>query len=147
MSTCTHTIAAGAHIIHQEKILLLLRNSPPYIWAPPGGRLMKDEPHLEGLCREIQEECNLEIKIWGPSLLHSFMHKGSFLLAIFFVCELKGGTLKLSEEHTNAHWYTLEELEDEFKKGTEIFGKLSDYKRAFRLLKYVYKEEKNGASR
>lgn len=55
-STNTHEVTVGAFLVpHDEKLLLLLRNNEPVVWAPPGGMLHEDEDPHAGLIRECLE--------------------------------------------------------------------------------------------
>ena len=127
----THRVAVGVYIIDHGKLLLLLRNTTPYVWAPPGGRLLRDEDPIQGLLREIHEECGLQVEPVCPVAMWHGMHKGEALIAVFFLCKPAGGRLVLSEEHSLARWYTLGELQSQFETRTDVFGVLPDYERAF----------------
>ncbi|MEJ2637901.1 MAG: NUDIX domain-containing protein, partial [Calditrichia bacterium] len=100
----THKVAVIAYILKGDKFLLLKRNTEPYIWAPPGGRLKPDEAPVDGLKREIEEETNLEIEIVAPVNTWFGDWNGRPLLSIDFLVKVKGGELKLSSEHTDAVW-------------------------------------------
>jgi 8-oxo-dGTP pyrophosphatase MutT (NUDIX family) len=107
----THRVAVNAYLIQNHRFLLLKRNSPPYIWAPPGGRLDRDEPPLKGLRREVKEETNLDIDIVAP-VNTWFGHWQKYpLIAIDFLCIVQGGDLRLSSEHNDFAWVSLKELE------------------------------------
>ena len=107
---CTHKVAVIAYIVQGEKFLLLKRNTPPRIWAPPGGRLKPDENPIEGLKREIREETNLEIEVIAPVNTWFGEWNGYKLLSIDYLVRVIGGELRLSAEHTESIWVSLAEL-------------------------------------
>jgi len=106
----THKVAVVAYIVRGEKFLLLKRNNPPRIWAPPGGHLRRDENPIEGLKREIREETNLEIEVVAPVNTWFGEWNGYKLLSIDYLVRVTGGELRLSAEHTNSIWVSIAEL-------------------------------------
>ena len=132
----THKVAVIAYILKGDKFLFLKRNTEPLIWAPPGGRLKQDENPEAGLKREIKEETNLEIKIVAPVNTWFGNWKGKPLLSLDYLVKVVGGELRLSWEHADALWVSLEDL----RKGKPIaldkrLGfRLSDFENAQRLI-------------
>jgi ADP-ribose pyrophosphatase len=57
-------VAVGAVVIHQNKVLLVLRNQPPAqdMWAIPGGGVNLGETLQAAAERELWEETGLRIK-------------------------------------------------------------------------------------
>lgn len=128
----THTLAVGAYIIDNEQLLLLFRNSPPYVWAPPGGRLLEEEDPVLGLQREIDEECGIAIKPLFATNMWYGIHKGENTVAVFFLCSRTDNKeIKLSEEHTMGKWFNISELRERFKTDNDVFGYWNDYERIF----------------
>lgn len=133
---CTHRVAVTAYVVKNDKFLLLQRNNEPRIWAPPGGRLEKDENPEEGLKREIKEETNFDIEIVAPVNTWFGQWQGNPLLSIDYLVRIVGGELRLSKEHSSAAWVSLEEL----KKGVPIeldpkLGfEIDDFQKAKRLI-------------
>jgi len=56
-------VGAGAVVIHQNNVLLVLRGQPPAqgLWAIPGGRVRLGETLAEAARREVHEETGLSI--------------------------------------------------------------------------------------
>jgi 8-oxo-dGTP diphosphatase len=137
----THQLAANAYLMDGDRFLLLKRNREPFIWAPPGGRLEKNEDPLAGLEREVKEETGLEIEIITPANTWFGKWKGNWLLSIDYLALKKGGKIRLSEEHTDFRWITFEELE----RGDSIqlhpgFGfQLSDFRHALKIYNHLCK--------
>ncbi len=57
-------VAAGAVVIHQNKVLLVLRGQPPSrdMWAIPGGRVELGETLAAAAEREVLEETGLQVQ-------------------------------------------------------------------------------------
>ena len=84
-----------------------------YKWEFPGGKIEKNETKEEALIREIKEELNsiIEIiKFIGISEHKYFNIENPFSITMHaYLCELKNGSLELSE-HINSKWCTVDEL-------------------------------------
>ena len=91
----THNVAVGAYILKDGQMLLLLRATPPLVWAPPGGRLRGDEDPLAGLKREVLEECNLKIETSPVEAVWFGEHRETSNIAIFYECKVTSGVLQL----------------------------------------------------
>lgn len=106
----THRIAVNAYLIERDKFLLLKRNKAPFIWSPPGGRLIKDEDPVKGLKREVKEETNLEIEVIAPVNTWFGNWKGRPILSIDYLAKVISGELQISSEHSEAVWATVDDL-------------------------------------
>jgi len=65
-------VAVGAVIIHQEKVLLILRGNPPSkdFWAIPGGRVELGETLQAAAEREVREETGLAVQ--ADEIIYTF---------------------------------------------------------------------------
>lgn len=105
-------IAVKACIVAEAKILLIQRrkNDPhkPGTWDIPGGRLeIAEDPQL-GLKREVREEVGLEIDIVLPVAVQHFTRDdGQKITMLIFLCRPHGIRVKLSHEHIDQHWVSL----------------------------------------
>src|SRR5579862_5864615 len=107
MSSATHKVGACAYIFNDDSALLLLkRNNPPLCWGPPGGSLLVDEDPCQGVLREIEEECRLEVDILGlAGAWFGPITPGSRpLLALDYIASYRRGEIVLSAEHAQAAW-------------------------------------------
>lgn len=108
-------IAAKALIVNKNGDVLILREASTYNegtnigrYHLPGGRIEPGEFFLDGLAREAMEETGLTIEAgkplyvgeWRP-IIKDVPHQ---IVAIFFVCALVSGTVKLSSEHSDFKW-------------------------------------------
>lgn len=108
-------VAAKAVIVNDAGEVLLVReavtdpdNTQVGLWGVPGGRLEPGEGFQEGLVREALEETGLHVTPvkplyvgeWRP-VIRGQAHQ---IIAIFMVCKVEGGTVKVSDEHDDYMW-------------------------------------------
>lgn len=112
-------IACKAVIARDGKVLLL-REAATYEegtnlgkYHAPGGRINPGEPFLDGLRREVMEETGLEVEVGEPIYVGEWFPviKGvqNQIVAVFFSCTPLTDGIRLSEEHDDYKWVTLEE--------------------------------------
>ncbi len=135
----THAVTVLGYIFCQDQLLLLKRNYAPRIYAPPGGRLLINEPPMMGLQREIREESGLDQVPIGPImyLWHGRFHPRSpQLLCAGYLCPIpRFMPVRLSHEHSAYAWTTLDEIQSaRFPTMDGPWGiELSFYQSAFSL--------------
>ena len=141
-NACTHTVAVTGYVYQNGAFLLLKRNVPPKIWAPPGGRLLPNEDPEKGLEREIYEETGLRIKALQPAnIWFGELSPGKPLLSIDYLVEVVGGELRLSAEHSDFLWLTLEMLQTGHPVDLNSFPngfKISDFIHAEKLYRLLF---------
>jgi 8-oxo-dGTP pyrophosphatase MutT (NUDIX family) len=103
-------VAVNAFLIFEEKFLFLKRATKPLIWAPPGGRLNRDEDPVAGLQREVFEETALQITVQQPVTSWFGLFYSSQLFSVDYLCTSQEGTVTLSSEHSEYRWLTIEQL-------------------------------------
>lgn len=79
-------------------------------WTLVGGRIESDESYMDGLMREVYEECGLRINVgrvmavqeWWPEPRGEQWH----VVAIFFTCTVsdENQDVILSDEHDDYQW-------------------------------------------
>lgn len=109
-------VAGKGFIVKDHKLLLLKKTSQQPFWDLPGGRLERGEDFSLGLKRELGEELpGLEIKQIGKLLGTSkhFINQGQdeLLLLYFLVKADFSQGIKLSQEHNDFRWVSLQDLE------------------------------------
>ncbi|MBN2566687.1 NUDIX domain-containing protein [Candidatus Woesearchaeota archaeon] len=103
-------IAVKAFIVDPNERVLLVRRSPhdvqkPGIWELPGGRLEPGEDPRAGLVREAEEETGLRIAVKDILNVQHFVREdGQTITMLLFWARPLGGTVKLSDEHTEHAW-------------------------------------------
>src|SRR5579862_3627679 len=112
--------AAGAVCYLQDKkkiFFLLLRSAKTGEWGPPKGHMDEGETEIETASREIFEEAGVRRASFIPgfreALQYTVEKKGKQLLkeTVLFLCRMDSEKVQLSNEHTEAHFATLDEIE------------------------------------
>ena len=111
ISPYTHRIAVNAYLLQDDKFLLLQRKIEPYIWSPPGGRLKRDEDPISGLIREVKEETNYDIEVVAPVNTWFGYWRAKLLLSIDYLTYQVGGDFKISSEHKDYAWVSIDDLQ------------------------------------
>jgi len=112
-------IGVKAVIFEDGKILMIRRrlNDPhnPGQWDLPGGRINPVEVPQDGLIRETKEETNLDIKVLLPlDIQHFTRQDGQIINLIFFLCKKTSNKIKLSEEHIEHSWVSIQDQNFDF---------------------------------
>lgn len=94
---------------------LLIRSRRDRSWGFPKGHLMKGEDFLQGAMRELWEETGIR----EVTLLAGFTERITYRVSrgggirqktvTYFLGRIEGPTVRLSEEHTEHCWVSLEE--------------------------------------
>tara|TARA_Y100001937_G_scaffold127045_1_gene198002 strand:+ start:10686 stop:11108 length:423 start_codon:yes stop_codon:yes gene_type:complete len=97
-----------AVLINDEDKALILKSSDlnekhAGEWDLPGGHIHEGEDDIDGLKREVKEETDLDIT--SPEMI---LHDGR---KKFYKTRSYSGTIKLSEEHTEYEWVTIDEID------------------------------------
>lgn len=112
--------AAGAicYLLDGKKIyFLLLRSASTGEWGPPKGHAEEGENDVETAARELFEEAGVRRASFTPGfrevLNYQVEKKGKVRSKelVLFICKLDDDTVELSDEHTETHFGTLDELE------------------------------------
>ncbi len=112
-------LQVGVKILLRNKagLFLLLRRNPKLypdagsVWDLVGGRITPGQNLLDNLKREIQEETGLKLT-QPPQLVAAqdiFKLPDRHIVRLTYVGEIEGEP-ELSEEHTEARWFSAEEL-------------------------------------
>lgn len=112
-------VGGGVLIFNKNKEILLMKrgknskNDFGY-WAKPGGSIELGETAVTMIKREIKEEINIELDIWGelPHTDHIIKKEGQYWMAINFLANYKKGKLKNMEPHKcdELKWFSLKKL-------------------------------------
>lgn len=103
-----------AVIINKEnKIFIAQRNlkkSQGGLWKFPGGKIEKGETKEQAIIRELQEELNIDVSVDCEIGEHVFNYPDRPINLIAMKCKIVSGNVVL-EEHENAKWVPLDELD------------------------------------
>ncbi|MBP6979488.1 NUDIX hydrolase [Candidatus Curtissbacteria bacterium] len=114
----------------ENKILFLRRSSMTKRaggWDFPGGALENEEPD-EGIIRETREEANIEIIKLQPIGFATYNRKEPKMrtLMIGYMADLKSGEVKLSWEHDEYRWFSINDAQkNDLPKDLKKFLKTS----------------------
>ena len=111
-------VGVGAIVEKDNKYLVLKRSSEKDFgantWEVVTGRLEEEEHPEIGVIREVKEETNFDIEIIMP-LDTGFFYRGGKEFPMVFVvywCKYISGELKITWEHSEYKWITIEEALD-----------------------------------
>ena len=106
-------------VIERNGKVLLARRHPakdhaPGAWETISGRVEAGETPAAAASREALEETSLAVEVLAP--LDTFRFKrgpdGEEAIGITFHCRARDGQARLSEEHTEFSWVTLDEAKN-----------------------------------
>ncbi len=101
----SHAVICNA----QQQILLLKATYADHAWGLPGGGLDVGETIHEALIRECREEigCEILVDYLSGVYFHSTVNSHAFI----FKCQLPiSAEIKLSDEHSEYRWFSIDEL-------------------------------------
>jgi 8-oxo-dGTP diphosphatase len=109
-------VAAKGIVLRDDGALLLIKRAPgstdPECWDLPGGKMGYGEWLADALVREIREETGLTVA--PTQALHGshFTKEPFWVTCITFLCPASEGEVRLSDEHVEHAWVTLNDLPD-----------------------------------
>jgi 8-oxo-dGTP diphosphatase len=110
------SLAVSAVILDGGDRCLLLRRSCANrhhagCWEWPGGKLKAGELFADGLRREVQEECGLEIELTGLAGATEFALPSVHVILLCLEARRVDGEVRLSDEHDQFAWAPLGDVE------------------------------------
>ena len=92
-------------------------------WSKPGGSVDYGETAIKGMEREIKEELDINVKIWGllPHTDNIIKKENQHWVAINFLADLKSGKPKIMEPEKcdEIKWFNLKKLPQKITKTTQ----------------------------
>lgn len=114
-------------VVFRGERVLAMRRAPTKdagagLWETLSGRLEPDEQPLEGVAREIEEECGLSVEI-DPRPVDAYVARRNEtpMLVVVYRAEWIAGEVRRSSEHDDHAWLTPAEL-----RARTPFGRLAD---------------------
>jgi 8-oxo-dGTP diphosphatase len=106
-------VGMKACIVHEGKVLII--REAPYDegtetgkWDFPGGRIADGEPILEGLRREVEEECGLKIEpldtVGMGETFPTIQGQESHIVRIYTLCRAITTEVSLGSDHDRYEW-------------------------------------------
>ncbi len=104
-----------AVVVRGERVLAMRRadtkEAGAGLWETLSGRLEPGEQPLDGVAREIREECGLEVRIEPrPADAYVADRAGIPMMVIVYRADWVSGEVRRSEEHDDHAWLTAAEL-------------------------------------
>jgi 8-oxo-dGTP diphosphatase len=95
--------------------ILIVKRHPksrtdPEMWELPGGKVENGEHFADALVREIKEETNLDVNVgdFCEAIQNDYSHKRTVQIMMYL--ENIEGEVKISDEHTDWMWASLEKI-------------------------------------
>jgi 8-oxo-dGTP diphosphatase len=120
-------VGGGILILNKKGEALLMKrgkkssNEVGY-WTQPGGTIEFGEKAIAGLKREIKEELDINVDIWGylPHVDHIIKKENQHWVAIIYLAYIKSGTPKIMEPYKcdEIKWFDLKRLPKKLTKST-----------------------------
>ena len=112
-------VGVGAVILDDDRVLLIQRGGTtlPGKWSIPGGLVELGETTREAVCREIREECGLEIDLVDVcGVLDRVVRDPDgrvryHWVLVDFLAVARGGTLCAGDDAADARWVPIDEVE------------------------------------
>lgn len=104
-----------AIIKDSENNTLILKRAPdsrsnPRCWELPGGKVEPGESFDQAMIREIKEETNLNISLRRAVGIAQQDLPHIHSVHVIMTVDVDSGDLKISDEHTEYRWASLEEI-------------------------------------
>ncbi len=110
----TYGLTVRGIIKKNDEILVVKRHpkskTDPGMWELPGGKVEKGEYFVDALVREIKEETDLDVDVgdFCEALQNDYPHKRTVQIMMYL--ENVRGDVKISDEHTEWMWASLEKI-------------------------------------
>jgi molecular chaperone GrpE len=109
--------------VSTKKFLVLKANKPEgkkfetfwktyFPYDLPGGRIENGETVEEGFLRDVREEIGEAVQFMQSDIVHAeqMEYIDAAVYAVFSLGYYQGGEITLSDEHSEYHWFTAEEV-------------------------------------
>ena len=112
----TIKLVAEVILAHDGKVLILKRSQSderrPGEWDLPGGHADPGESDVQAALRELEEEAGVELRADDLTLVYGLTelsNDDTSVTWIYFVAGTSREDVRLSQEHSQAEWVTIEE--------------------------------------
>ncbi len=125
-------VGCGVLIVNDKNQILLMRRTGKSqgggagLWSRPGGTVEFGETVEQAIKREIKEEINVEIELFGPKKYYNDIRKEDGIKKHWVTCgcfaRIVGGELKNMEpdKHDKMEWFDLDRLPENIIGYTKI---------------------------
>ena len=125
-------IGCGALIVNDKNQVLLLRRTEKCqggmkgIWSRPGGTVEFGETVEQAIKREIKEELNIDVELFGPKRYYNDIREEDGIKKHWLACgcfaKIISGKLKNlePEKHDKVEWFDLNNLPENIVEYTQV---------------------------
>lgn len=111
-------VGVGAVVLKGEQVLLVRRGKEPSYgrWSLPGGLVELGETLREALCRELREECGLEVTLGEPVEVLDVVQRDEAgrvryqYVLVDFLAHYRSGEVQAASDAAEARWVHPSEL-------------------------------------
>lgn len=103
--TPKHSVSVAGVVVDDSDRVLLIQRRDNGQWEPPGGVLELAESFEEGVCREVEEETGLSVRVTGLTGVYKNLRRG--IVALVFRCTPVSGSPQATAESTSVEWFSL----------------------------------------
>ena len=105
-------VVAGV-IYHNDNFLISKRKHKFFngLWEFPGGKIEKNESHIEALIREIKEELNIKINVENFITTINYQYPDFYLVMHVYKCKYLSGKIDLNV-HSEIRWITKNDIDE-----------------------------------
>jgi 8-oxo-dGTP diphosphatase len=112
-------VGVGAVVLDGDLVLLVKRGGAtlPGKWSIPGGLVELGETTREAVCREVAEECGIDIELVDVcGVLDRVVRDGDgrvryHWVLVDYLAVARGGTLCAGDDAADARWVPIDEVE------------------------------------
>lgn len=112
-------VGVGAVVLDADRVLLVRRGKPPLAgkWSLPGGLLELGETTAEAACREVAEECGLQIRVGEVvGILDRVVRDAEgriryHWVLVDYLASVESGTLCAASDADEAQWVEVDEVQ------------------------------------
>jgi ADP-ribose pyrophosphatase YjhB (NUDIX family) len=121
-------VGGGILIFNSKKEVLLIKRGKNQknevgFWQKPGGTVDYGEKVIDAMKREIREETNVDVAVWGylPHTDHIIKKDGQHWVAFNYLGSIRKGVPKIMEprKHEDLKWFNMKKLPPKTNRTTK----------------------------
>ena len=113
-------VGVGVLVVKDNRLLLVKRAKQPSLglWTVPGGVVELGEKTEDAAVREVEEECNIRVKIQQVLDIYNFVERDDgdrikyHYVILDYLGEYVSGSLRPASDVSDARWFSHNELSE-----------------------------------
>ena len=107
-------IAVGGIVVHDEKLLMVKRATPPAqgLWTVPGGRVELGEYMVDAVRREVREETGLDVEVGELAGMFEVLGDPHYVIFDFLAAPTGATEVAAADDASEVRWVPLDEVGD-----------------------------------